>query len=180
MCYYNFYTSFSFHFFFLSSSSSYCIAAADDAADVVVMMWKYYWKKKEKSARDDFPLKIFTCFLRDLIFMWIREKVLEIERSLRWSAESFFCGARFKFRKKFITQFANERKEKRNKRKEVRTLHQPQRREQKKFFCGFFSFEEIKEWNSGEEKMLITHLHTLPLFSSKNSKLVINPSAQRI
>ena len=75
---------FSFHFFLF-----------------ILFCWDKIIERKEKRARDVNLMFFFfpshspfarRSFLCDLIFMWTREKVLAIERSLRWSAESFFCG----------------------------------------------------------------------------------------
>lgn len=83
MCYYNFYTS--FVSFFLLFSFCCC----DDVN--FLLLWRF--------------------FLSFLSFPWshfMGEKVLEIERSSKWSAESFFWGARFELRGKFIAQFAKK------------------------------------------------------------------------
>lgn len=90
-------------------------------------------ERKEKRARDvnflpfeDFFFMLFSShspfakrsFLCDLIFMWTREKVLW-RLNDHWDEVrkvSFVVSRRFKLRKKFIIQFANERKIKKKRR----------------------------------------------------------------
>lgn len=137
-----FYTSFSFHFFLFIFFCCCCWCCCDDVEKLLKE------KRKERAMWIFFPLKIFYVFSHSpfarrsffvISFLCERER-----RCLRlndhWDEVrkvSFVVSRRFKLRKKFIIQFANERKKERKEKK--RRL----KREREECFIN-----ETRGWNS--------------------------------
>lgn len=177
MCYYNFYTSFSFHFFlFILLLLGCCCRCCCDDVEKLLNEQGEKRKRKERAMWIFFPFIDFSfaCWrsLCDLIScvcmvnVLAREKVLEIERSLRWSAESFpfvLC-ARFKLRKKFIIQFVHIWKAGKRERERKKKL---QRRMKRMFFINERPRSRWEGERRGIETLTMLFVPRRPLMRKK-------------